>query len=222
MLHYVKKRRVFLKKKSIWIMVFLLIILFLFLFFRYGGKILVAKDESEHVEDAVIVLLMGSTGDRALGAAELYKEGKAEQIMLVHSYITGAEALEERGITIPGDADISQDVLIELGVPEEDIILLPGDAESTKDEALVIRKYAQEHPELENILLVTSEFHSYRAELIFNKALDDTDVTVYSAPTPYDPYEAEGWYRNREDIQRVITEYLKLAHYFFLEQFQMT
>jgi len=203
-------------------MLIILLTLFLALvivFFRYGGELLVAEDELENVDHAVIVLLMGSVADRALGAAELYEEGKGDSILMVRSHITGNEVLQDRGISIPGDADISKNVLSELGVAEEDISLLPGDAESTKDEALVIAAYLKERPEIDTIVLVTSKYHSYRSQLIFHKALEELDVSIYSAPTPYDPYEAKGWYRDREDIQRVATEYMKLAHYFLLEKF---
>lgn len=209
------------QRKKIFLILLLLMIVLVFIFLRYGGKLLVEEDPIENVENAVIVLLMGSTGDRALGASELYHEGKGDHIVMVDSYVAGSEALEERGIFIPGDADISKEVLMDLGVAEEDITILPGDAESTKDEATVIASYVKEHPELDTILLTTSKFHSYRAQLIFNKALKDADVTIYSSPTPYDPFQAEGWYQNREDIQRVVTEYLKLTHYFLLEQFQI-
>jgi uncharacterized SAM-binding protein YcdF (DUF218 family) len=178
-------------------------------------------DSIEEIEEAPLVLLMGSVGDRALGAYELYEKGKIEEIFIVESHLAGSDILEEQDISIPGDADLSRQVLIDLGVPEEAITVLSGDAESTKDEALVIRDYFKEHPKVDEIILTTSKFHSYRAKQIFNKALNNLDITVYSSPTEYDPFEADGWFRDREDIQRVVTEYIKLAHYFFLEQFQM-
>ncbi len=190
-------------------------------FFRFGGELLVAEDNIEDVDHAVIVLLMGSVADRALGAADLYGQGKADSILMVRSHITGGEELQRRGITIIGDTENSKNVLVESGVVEDDIRILPGDAQSTKDEALAIADYLEDRLDMDTIILVTSKFHSQRAKVIFNKALEDLDVEIYSAPTPYDPFQASGWYNNREDIQRVATEYLKFMHYLFLEQFQM-
>ncbi|WP_087972191.1 YdcF family protein [Oceanobacillus rekensis] len=209
------------KKKKILIILLLLFFALILGFFRYGGELLVVEDDIEDVDHAVIVLLMGSVADRSLGAAELYEEGKGDSILIVRSHITGNEVLQERGISIPGDAERSKIVLSELGVAEEDLTILPGSAESTKDEALVIAEYLEGGADIDSILLVTSKYHSYRSKIIFNKALEELDVAIYSAPTPYDPYESKGWYRDREDIQRVATEYMKLAHYFLLERFQM-
>lgn len=209
-----------LKKKMLITLVILFMVLIL-IFFRYGGELLVVNDDLEDVDGDVIVLLMGSVADRSLGAFELYEAGKADHILMVRSHIMGEEALQQRGVSIPGDAERSKMALTELGVAEEDVTITPGDAESTKDEALVIAEYLEERPDIDNILLVTSKYHSYRAKHIFNKALEGMDVAVYSAPTPYDRYEAKGWYQDREDIQRVATEYMKLAHFFLLEQFQM-
>ena len=106
-------------------------------------------------------------------------------------------------------------------VAKEDIIILPGNAQSTQDEAVAIEQFLKNRPDVDTILLVTSKFHSHRSELIFNKALADLDVEIYSAPTPYDPFQARGWYKDREDIQSVVTEYIKLANYFVLEQWSL-
>lgn len=206
-----------LKKRHLLVLFFTILLLF----FRYGGELLVTEDDLENVDQSVLVLLMGSVGDRALGALELYENEKVDQIWIVQSHLEGSELLKEKNITIPGDAELSKRILTDSGVPEEKITIISGDAESTKDEALAVRKYLQNFPEIEHLILTTSKFHSYRAKLIFNKALKDKGMTIYSSPTPYDPYNARGWYRDREDIQRVTTEYMKLAHYFLLEQFQI-
>ncbi|WP_249870523.1 YdcF family protein [Oceanobacillus saliphilus] len=209
------------KKTKIMLILLTLFIALILLFLRYGGEWLVAEDNLEEMDHAVIVLLMGSVADRGLGAAELYEQGKGDSILMVRSHMPGAEALEERGISISGDADNSQRILSELGVPEADITILPGDAQSTKDEALAVAEYLEGRPNIDRIVLVTSKYHSQRSKLIFNKALKQLDIEIYSAPTPYDTFHAREWYWDREDIQRVATEYLKLAHFLLLEQFQM-
>ena len=198
-----------------------LVLAVVLLFLRFGGVWLVEEDEIGDLDDAVIVLLMGSVGDRALGAVDLYQQGKAERILMVRSHLPGYEELQERGITIVGDVDNSYKVLTESGIAEEDIMILPGNAQSTQDEAVAIAQYLKNRPEVDKILLVTSKFHSHRSELIFQKALADVDVDIFSAPTPYDPYQARGWYKDREDIQSVVTEYIKFANYFVFEQWSL-
>ena len=209
------------KKNRIIVIGVTLVLVALFLFLRFGGVWLVEEDDIEEIDEAVIVLLMGSVGDRALGAVDLYEQGKAKSILMVRSHLPGYEELQERGITITGDVDNSNIVLTESGVAKEDIIIVPGNAQSTQDEAVAIAQYLKNRPDVDTILLVTSKFHSHRSELIFNKALADLDVEIYSAPTPYDPFQARGWYKDREDIQSVVTEYIKLTNYFVLEQWSL-
>lgn len=210
-----------LKKKYLLIGVGVLLLILVLLFFKFGGKRLVVEDNLGEIEEAPLVLLMGSVGDRALGAYELYEEGKVNHIYMMESHLAGRDILKEQSISLPGDADLSRSILMDLGVPEEMITILPGDAESTKDEALLFREFLQAHPEIDEIILTTSKFHSYRSKRIFGKALREHEVVIYSAPTSYDRFDEQAWYQNREDIQRVITEYMKIAHYLLLEQFQM-
>lgn len=210
-----------LKKRKGIILIGVILIAVIIMFLRFGGVWLVEEDDIAEIDDAVIVLLMGSVGDRALGAVDLYEQGKAESILMVRSHLPGYEELQERGITISGDVDNSHTVLVESGVDEEDITIIPGAAQSTQDEAVAIVQYLKNRRDVDTILLVTSKFHSHRSELIFNKALADLDVEIYSAPTPYDPFQARGWYKDREDIQSVVTEYIKLANYFVLERWSL-
>ena len=98
--------------------------------------------------------------------------------------------------------------VIDLGIPEEDVIVLDGNSRSTQDEALTIREYIRNNREIESIILVTSKFHSGRAKKIFKKALNVLDSS-----------NVNQWWRNREDFQWVVFEYLKLANFYFREQF---
>ncbi|MBU4349667.1 YdcF family protein [bacterium] len=111
--------------------------------------------------------------------------------------------------------------VIDLGIPEEDVIILDGDSRSTQDEALTIREYIRNNREIESIILVTSKFHSGRAKKIFKKALSvlDREIDIYCSPSKYDSSNVNQWWRNREDFEWVVFEYLKLAHFWFREQF---
>jgi uncharacterized SAM-binding protein YcdF (DUF218 family) len=209
------------KRNRIIVVGIILFMVAVFMFLRFGGVWLVEEDEVGDLDDAVIVLLMGSVGDRALQAVDLYQQGKSDHILMVRSHLSGYEELQDRGITIAGDVDNSYKVLTESGIAEDDIMILPGNAQSTQDEAVVIAQYLKNRHDIDKILLVTSKFHSHRSELIFQKALADLEVEIYSAPTPYDPYQARGWYKDREDIQSVVTEYIKLANYFVFEQWSL-
>lgn len=110
---------------------------------------------------------------------------------------------------------------IDLGIPEEDVLILEGNSRSTQDEALTLREYIRNNREIESIILVTSKYHSGRAKKIFKKALSvlNREIDIYSNPSKYDPFNVNQWWKDREDIKWVVLGYLKLANFYFYEQF---
>lgn len=117
------------------------------------GNFLVADD---HEERGTVVVLMGSIPDRVLETADVYDEGYAEMVVFVHSYMNGYDKLVEREVTILGHADISKMAVMELGIPEDVVVLLDGNARSTRDEAISVKEYLRKNKEISRVLLVTS------------------------------------------------------------------
>ena len=204
------------------------ILVILFTFFIFArlflmpnlGQWLVALDELQ--ESDMIVVLTGSVPDRILQAVDIYNERYSDKIVLVNSYRVGCDIFVERGVEIPpGNAQLSKMAAIDLGVPEENILILEGSAKSTQDEALIIREYIRNNRAIESIILVTSKYHSGRAKKIFKKALSvlDREIDIYCSPSRYDSSNVDQWWRNREDFEWVVFEYLKLANFYFREQF---
>jgi len=183
------------------------------------GQWLVVNDEVK--ESDIIVVLMGSVYDRILEAVDLYNEGYSDKIVLINSYIAAKDIIVNRGIKVYGDTLLSKMAAIDLGIPEEDVLILEGNSRSTQDEALTIREYIRNNREIESIILVTSKYHSRRAKQIFKKALSvlDREIDIYSNPSKYDPSKVNQWWKDREDIKWVVLEYLKLANFYFWEQF---
>ena len=183
------------------------------------GQWLVVNDELK--ESDVILVLMGSVYDRILEAADLYEEGYSDRIVLINSYIAAKDIIVDRGLQAYGNTLLSKMAAVDMGIPEEDIIVLDGNSRSTQDEAVTFREYIKKNKEINSIIIVTSKFHSGRAKKIFKKALSvlDREIDIYSAPSKYDPSNVSQWWRNREDFEWVVFEYLKLAHFWFREQF---
>ncbi|HHX71729.1 MAG TPA: YdcF family protein [Clostridiales bacterium] len=198
----------------------ILMILSVLIFPRLGHWLIV---EDNLVESDIIVVLMGSVPDRLLEAVVLYQEGFAEQITMVDSHMVGYDVLLSKGVQIPKDAELSKTAANSLGVPNDDIIILHGNAKSTQDEAIIVRGYLRDNKDINSMILVTSKYHSARAKNIFTKALDglERDVLVTSSPSRYDSFDAEHWWKNREDAKHVAIEYLKLFNFYVREQFQL-
>ena len=210
------------------IMTILVILLVFFIFVSVFlmpnlGRWLVVEDNLQ-VSD-MIVVLMGSFPDgiyRILQAVDIYNERYSDKLVFANSYRVGYDIFVERGVEIPpGDAQLSKMAAIDLGVPEENILILEGDAKSTQDEVLIIREYIRNNRAIESIILVTSKYHSGRSKKIFRKALSGLDrkINIYCSPSKYDPFNASQWWKDKEDIKCVVLEYLKLAHFYFWEQF---
>ncbi|TJX13972.1 YdcF family protein [Tissierella creatinini] len=203
------------------IIAFIVLVIILALSFPRLGQWLVAEDDI--VKSDIIVVLMGSVPDRILQAVDLYQEGEADKIVVVNSHRVAYDELLGRDVEIPGDAQLSKTAANSLGIPNEDIIILEGDAKSTQDEALAVREFLRSNDEIDSMILVTSKYHSARAKKIFTRALDslNRDIGILSSPTKYDSFNAKYWWRNREDAKRVITEYMKLVNFYVREQFEL-
>jgi uncharacterized SAM-binding protein YcdF (DUF218 family) len=185
------------------------------------GNYLVAEDEPQQSD--IIVLLMGSGPDRMLGAVDLYHAEYADEILMVRNMVRGYDLVVSQGVKIPHDTDIAKEVAVQLGVPEEKITVLPGDALSTQDEAIAVREYLKTEPDIDSLIIVTSKSHSGRAKKIFVKAMTslERDFRIISCPTNYDDFNAEKWWQNREDLKRGALEYLKLMHFYVKDQFEL-
>lgn len=201
------------------IVIFFLLILFLWFSRAKIGQILVTSDPV--IESDLIVVLMGSTYDRILQAADLYHDDYADRIVFIDSYIEARELAENRGVQVYGNALISQMAAMDLGISEEAILTLPGYARSTQDEALVIRNYLDKNQEINRLILVTSRSHSSRSKKIFQKAFQtlNRDIQIISIPSQYDSFDADHWWKDREGMKQVVLEYLKLIHFYFHEQY---
>jgi uncharacterized SAM-binding protein YcdF (DUF218 family) len=185
------------------------------------GAFLISQDEPQPSD--IIVLLMGSGPDRMLEAVDLYKQGYADQIVMVRNMVRGYDLVVSQGVKIPHDSDIAKEVAEQLGVPVENITVLPGDALSTQDEAIQVREYLKGEPNINSLIIVTSKSHSGRAKKIFVKAMSsiDREIKLLSCPTEYDDFNVDRWWKDREDLKRGALEYLKLMHFYVKEQFEL-
>ncbi|MDG5786803.1 YdcF family protein [Evansella sp. AB-P1] len=156
----------------------------------------------EPIEADAILVLSGGVGDREAEAAELYFEGFSDQIILTGTLV-GWETYS---------SDLMKKHLLALEVPE-DAILEFKPATSTREEAELLK------PELvkmgiENVILVTSKFHSSRAQWIFEKTFSDTDIQVISVPVREDTFDRH-WWREHETRKQGANEILRFIWEFF-------
>ena len=185
---------------------------------RKAGSRLVKADDPEHAD--VMVMLVGSIVDRLLQTADLYAEGVAGKVWIVETGMRENSALEERGVKLDSYSRQACNALISLGIPADSIVILPGDATSTRMEAQVIRDYLRTQTGIETVLLVSSSEHTRRAFKIFEAAFSPLEEppALYCSSNSYTKFNSEKWWRDRDDIQEVIMEYLKMVNFALFEK----
>jgi uncharacterized SAM-binding protein YcdF (DUF218 family) len=158
--------------------------------------------EDPLVSSDAIVILLGSAGDRATRAAELYHQGLAPVILM------GQTA------RIPFDeTERNRQVLIRSGVPPDAIrILSSEEVKNTHDEALRIRDHVQAHP-VRRITVVTTAYHTARTRWTFRKALRGSGVEVRMAASRDPALTEANWYDNNYGIETYMMEFLKNVYY---------
>ncbi|MCJ7448023.1 MAG: YdcF family protein [Bacteroidales bacterium] len=184
---------------------------------RMAGLWLVKKDDIIHADG--IVVLMGSISDRILQAADLYQSGLADLLFIVEVEMDGYEELKARGADIISSSRQAGNTAIALGIPAEKVIILPGGAQSTQQEAMIIREYIANKPEIDTLLLVTSAHHMRRAYMIFKNTLrkSQKDICLYCIPSSYTDFNAKKWWKSKDGIEIVLLEYLKLMNFVLFE-----
>lgn len=147
-------------------------------------------DEPPGPSDAIVVLGEDNyNGDRAARAAQLFKDGWAPRVVASGRYLRPYASI----------AELEQRDLVDRGVPTNAIVLLAHRAESTREEAYAISQLIRSR-RWKRILLVTSNYHTRRAQFICSRAFPaGTTLQVIAAPdSEYDP---DGWWRTRKGIK---------------------
>jgi uncharacterized SAM-binding protein YcdF (DUF218 family) len=182
----------------------------------------VKEDHPGHAD--VMVMLMGSLTDRILHTADLYHEDVAHKVWIVEDRMGHDDILEERGVQIMSNSTRARFALIDLGIPADSIILLPGGANSTRMEAEIVRDYMRTQHVIDTLLLVSSSGHTRRAHKIFKAAMsplreiNNNPFVVSCSPSTYSSFHPDKWWKSKEDVQTVITENLKMMNFFLFEK----
>jgi len=185
---------------------------------RRAGSWLVRDDSAAHAD--VMVLLMGDFSDRVLQAGDLYAKGTATRLLIVRESMGPYRKLQERGANVIRTTTQAHDAAVALGIPADSITVLPGDARSTLDEALAVKEYLSGRRETDTVLLVSSAPHMRRATIIFRSVLryPDRKIQVLASPSRYSDFNARHWWKDREDIQDVLSELIKIGAFQTIER----
>jgi len=176
-----------------------------------GGRYLQHEDPLRHA-DALFVL-GGSRAERTLEAVDLYQGGYAPIIALSPGHEEpAAVAALARGIHFPSDAGGIRDALAAAGIPPERIVIGAGSVDSTAEEGAMLRKLTAGRG-WRTVIVVTSKYHTRRAGFAIRRALEGTGVEIVVRASRYDAADPARWWRQRNDIRVLMSEWPKLIAY---------
>lgn len=156
--------------------------------------------------DLIVVLGGASMSDRINKAAELYRKGYAERLL-----VTGFS--ENVSKVIPLIADWRVRYLEQLGVPRSAIIA-DSSARSSWMEAELVSRFLHER-QWKTALIVSDPPHLRRLSWAFNKVFSGSSFDyrlISSEPKWWTPAR---WWNNSASMSFVMSEFIKLIYYRF-------
>jgi uncharacterized SAM-binding protein YcdF (DUF218 family) len=165
------------------------------------------------VKSDAIAVLAGTRAERWLEAVDLYREGWAPRIVLSQGQVEPAEALVRGGgVTFATDAERARAAMIQMRVPERDIVILPEILDNTAQEATAFHRLAEaEH--WRRLIVVTSKYHTRRTSFTFARELEGSGITAIVHGSRYDPFNPDRWWTRRPDFRSATSELQKLLAY---------
>lgn len=149
--------------------------------------------------DAIVVVSGGQTTTRAQKGIELYKDGKASEIIF-----SGA-ALDDG----PSNATAMRNLALEAGVPDS-VIYTDQDSKDTYQNAVNTKRILDETA-AKSIILVTSPYHQRRAYETFRRVLGD-EYTIYNSSSLDNRWSKSHWWNQGFSRNISINESAKLFY----------
>jgi uncharacterized SAM-binding protein YcdF (DUF218 family) len=122
-------------------------------------------------------------------------------------------ALLDWHIVVERPDDLRQRILRELGVPDQAIVRLTAQVDSTLEEADAVVAWAsREH--VRSLLVVTSRFHTRGVRLTYDRAVAGQGIVVrIHAVDTGETFRPDDWWRSRAGLRTFLFEMQKLMLY---------
>ena len=190
---------------AIWMFIVAVVVIAGFL--QWGGYLLISDDPLPvHVDSAVV--LQGSVpGERArvAGAIELLRRGTTSRILVS----VPKESYWGQAVAPTAYADIKK-TYGEETARHIDFCEI-GDVDSTEDEAAALAPCIEERA-FNSIAIVTSDYHTRRAGIIWRRVLrqrhSSVHLWIHAVPDP--EFHASRWWRERRSAKTWLLESTKL------------
>ena len=112
----------------------------------------------------------------------------------------------------PPETELIRSTLILRGVPADKVTILPGEINSTADEAMALAGFLDSHPDA-TVAIVTNDFHTRRARRVFRKTLGRRAGQIYMVAAPTDNFSADDWWQHDDGFVTYVGETAKTVYY---------
>lgn len=163
--------------------------------------------------DTIVVLSGASVYDERIHhGITLLREGRARTLVLTNDGLRGRWSRRRQANLT--SVERARDMVVDAGISEQRLVILPARVNSTYDEAVVVRGFA-EKTAIRSVLVVTSPYHSRRALWVFRRVLGPSGIDVgVDSPLPGEQSPRPGeWWLSRIGWHSVALEYVKLVYY---------
>jgi len=176
---------------------------------RWGGYILIANDPLPAHADAAVVLQGSLVAERArvAGAMALLQKGIAERVLLSVPPRSYWDEPIEPAVRRFLEREYGNELATKV-----DLCETGPDANSTRDEARDLTRCLLAR-RLSTVIIVTSDYHTRRAGLIWTKTLSEQAPTVHMwvHGVSDSEFQARGWWRSRLYSKTWFLESIKLV-----------
>ncbi len=208
--------------RSLWVLTPLALMVFVIVIsgalFRMLGDMVVVDDKAPSADAVVVLNTDIELYPRLIQAADLYRRGLTENIVINGNRKTDTlRDLEAKGFKTccPWYSD-SVSILTMFGVPDDKIIPISiEDAYDTVSEAdavgreLIKKKWT-------TVIITTSKYHTRRAKFIWQKMFGK-QLTIYMVSAKTDPYDPHSWWKDGRQIRWLLAEYGAWIFYWWRE-----
>ena len=155
-----------------------------------------------------IVVLSGGLATRPFVAAELWRRGLADKILI-------SQAPEERAVSMgamPSHTELNREILLKWGVPAGAIETFGTANRSTRDEAVALREWAKRNA-VSSFIIPTEIFPARRVRWIFRRAFFGTTVSIEVLSVEPPDYTRRDWWKTEHGLVAFQNEVFKYIYY---------
>lgn len=160
-------------------------------------------------------MLMGGGEDRVALASELFHNGYASIIWIINIEDEDNKRTNKNGVLLRDLSKLERKALLDKGVDSLSVKLLSGPSASTFDEAIKITGFIKLDTTIKKILVVTSAYHSGRADFIFEDVFNTNrlDVSVITPSNPYSNLRKDNFGLNVVSLSTAMEEMVKWVYH---------